>query len=290
MEIKRATTLDEQIAKMREHGCTIGDESACREFLRNVNYYRLTAYFLPFREQNHKYSAGTSFERIKGIYELDQKLRAAIFAAVEEIEICMRSRFAYYHAHKYGSLGYLNPVNFNDRHQHERFLKQTNDELSRNQNTLFVKHHQKKYEGKFPIWAIIELFSLGMLSHFYADMPLDDRKAIAADFRTKEPYLVSWLQVLTVLRNTCAHYGRLYFMNFSKIPKFPKHLQMPPTRSLFHQILTLKLLTPNPAAWNNTFLPQLAALTEEYASHISPEHIGFADNWKDILRTASAVK
>ena len=35
--------------------------------------------------------------------------------------------------------------------------------------------------------------------------------------------LESWLKCLTVLRNKCAHYSRLYFLKFSNYPKLPKN-------------------------------------------------------------------
>ncbi|GHU91901.1 CAAX amino protease [Clostridia bacterium] len=290
MEIKPPTTLDEQIEKLKERGCIISDEPACKEFLRTVNYYRLTAYFLPFREESHKYKDGTTFERVKGIYEFDKKLRAVIFAAVEDLEIYMRARLSYYHAHKYGALGYLNAESFGEKHSHDIFLERIDNELSRNRNTLFVKHHREKYEGKFPIWVIIELFSFGMLSHFYADMPIEDKKAIAVEFGTRNAYLESWLHVLTVLRNTCAHYGRLYCTSFDKPPKIMGYIKITPTRKLFTQILTLKLLSPDPFAWNNTVLSQLTAIVDEYTPHISLEHIGFTEDWQDVLRTATTAR
>ena len=34
---------------------------------------------------------------------------------------------------------------------------------------------QEKYDGKFPIWVIIEFFSMGMLSYFYVFMRIYNR-------------------------------------------------------------------------------------------------------------------
>ena len=45
MEVKRPTTLDEQIEKLKERGCIIGDEGYAKQVLGQINYYRLTAYF-----------------------------------------------------------------------------------------------------------------------------------------------------------------------------------------------------------------------------------------------------
>lgn len=271
---------------MKGHGCIIKDEMACADFLRKVNYYRLTAYFLPFRNADHTYKTGTTFEQVMGVYEFDQRLRALVFAAVEEIEIYTRTKLAYYHAHKYGPHGYWDAKNFNSSHRHDRFIAQIESEIKHNKNAPFVKHHQLKYDGEFPIWAIIELFSLGMLSRFYADLPLEDRKQIASEFKTKAQYLTSWLRSLTVLRNTCAHYGRLYYTMFTSIPKVPPNLGTKQTGKLFDQILTLKLLSPSPISWDVAYLADLSALVEEYSEYINLAHIGFVNDWDNILRGA----
>ena len=45
-----------------------------------------------------------------------------------------------------------------------------------NSRLLFVKHYQTKYMGEFPLWVIMELFTMGMLSRFYSDMLTKDKK------------------------------------------------------------------------------------------------------------------
>ena len=40
---------------------------------------------------------------------------------------------------------------------------------------------KEKYDGKFPIWLIIEFFSMGMLSYFYEDLQSGDQKYIAKE-------------------------------------------------------------------------------------------------------------
>lgn len=79
----------------------------------------------------------------------------------------LRTQFSYYHSHKYGPLGYLNDKNFNRRHNHERFNNHIERAIENNKNQLFVKHHRNKYNGQFPLWVIIDLFSTGDLSYFF---------------------------------------------------------------------------------------------------------------------------
>ncbi len=44
-KLKSATTFDEQLNKIKDRGCIIGDEVWAKDILKQINYYRLTAYF-----------------------------------------------------------------------------------------------------------------------------------------------------------------------------------------------------------------------------------------------------
>ena len=285
MELKPAKTFKEQVILLKERGCIINDEDECENFLSKNNYYRISAYFLPFRNDDDSYKEGTSITRIKKICEFDRKIRKLIFTIVEEIEIFIKTKLAYYHAHKYGPHGYWDDKNFNVSHQHDHFIKQIESEIIRNKNTLWVKHHNNKYDGKFPIWVIIESFSLGMLSRFYADMFLEDRKKIASEINTKDLYLKSWLRSLTVLRNICAHYGRLYGVMFTNIPKFPPALSLKPTGKLYDQLFTLKWLSPDKAIWDTNYFSELHTLIHDYSEDIVFDHIGLSNKWENDLKS-----
>lgn len=57
MELKKPTTLSEQIEKLKVHGIVISNEDKAKEILKTVNYYRFTGYALQFR--NH--STGSDY-------------------------------------------------------------------------------------------------------------------------------------------------------------------------------------------------------------------------------------
>ena len=283
--LKPPTTYSEQINILRSRGCLIKDENACEKILREINYYRLTAYFLPFRQSDNSYADGTTIERVYRIYEFDRLLRSMLLSVIEEVEIFLRTQLAYYHAHKYGAIGYQNPANFNQRHKEETFKNLWQTEIQRNQDVLFVKHYQQKYGGIFPIWVLVELFSFGMLSHFYSDLKLADQRLIANnEFGVRNNELASWLRCCTDLRNICAHYGRLYYRVFSAVPVSNSKEPFPTNRRLFSNILMLKYLYQDFEKWNYSFIPKISALIEEYQTDISLDHIGFPNNWEDILK------
>lgn len=76
-------------------------------------------------------------------------------------------------------------------------------ERQNNSKALFVKHHLTKYNGEFPIWVIVELFTLGMTSRFYADMITADKKKLA-----KSLYATASKNLVGAVRHRFAKYMR----------------------------------------------------------------------------------
>lgn len=284
MELKEPKTFDEQLEILKNRGCIIGDESYAKRVLKRINYYRLTAFFLPYTKNNGNYKSDTTFNKVHRTYLFDCKLRALLFSVIEEIELTLRTQLSYYHAHKYGPLGYMNINNYNKKHDHEDFTCRLNRAINKNQNQPFVNHHIEKYEGNFPIWVIIELFTTNDLSIFYADMIASDQKAIASDiFGTTYKILPTWLHCLTILRNYCAHYSRLYYTLFPIQPQTPHGFSYTLWKQVFDYILVLKFLYPSPENWVSTLVTPLRALIEEYSDCVELKHIGFPANWEKIL-------
>lgn len=283
MDVKKPTTYEEQLNKLKERGCIVEDEKQALEVLKNVNYYRLTAYFLSFQKTDKTYFEGTTFENVYNVYEFDRKLRNLIFSVLEEIEILLRTRLAYYFSHKYGALGYMDKTNLGNSFDKERFDDLCDELVKHNEAKLFVKHHIYKYEGKFPLWVLVELMSFGNLSLFYADMTRADKKEFAKTvFGTYDNNLQSWLLCLTDLRNSCAHYARLYNTKMRAEPRTPNgYCKL--GKTVFDYIQIVKFLYPNIEKWNVCFVSKLSSLIQEYAEYIDLKHIGFPEDWASIL-------
>lgn len=283
MDIKKPTTFDEQINIIENRGCIIDDKTFAKDVLSRVNYYRLTAYFLPFKNVDGNYKAGTKFETIYQIHEFDRKLRHLLFPVIEEIELMLRTQLSYYHVHTYGALGYLNKDNFNAKHNHTRFKEHIEKSINNNKHQLFVSHHINNYGGSFPLWAVIELFTMGELSIFFSDMHTKDKKKISKLFHSSYANVSSWLLCLTNLRNYCAHYSRLYYSNLRSIPATPSGYKYTLGKTLFDYILMLKFLYIKKEQWITTIVTPLAALVEQYEEYINLRHIGFTDDWNELL-------
>ena len=125
--LKEPKIFEEQLTLIRGKGFIIpeGKEQDCIEFLQKTNYYRLSAYFLPFRKKDGTFFPNIKFSRIQRIYEFDSQLRALIFGIIEDIEVYFRTQIAYYAANKYGTLGYLEESMFSDKHNNTKYLEKS---------------------------------------------------------------------------------------------------------------------------------------------------------------------
>lgn len=282
---KIPTTIDEQIEKLRERGCIIRNVDYARETLKYINYFRLANYFEPFSVSKHKYEHGTTFEKIMQIYEMDRKLRSVLIAALEEIEIALRACISNFHALKYGALGYLNPNTFTHSHNHQSFIGKINHLIDCNEDRAFVKHYNSKYNGRFPLWVMTELFSFGTLAFFYKDMHSVDKKTVANEYYgCSSSEMDNWIFCLNELRNYCAHYNRLYGNTFPVLPKTPKDFEPELQDNVFGYIIVMKQLYHDHANWNERVVKPIERMLRKNSDVIRLDDLGFPENWEQLLR------
>jgi abortive infection bacteriophage resistance protein len=214
-----ATTYEWQLSRLRERGLVVNDETFALAKLKDLNYYRLCGYWLTL-EQDDSFAAGTSFDDIWEIYQLDRDLRGWLWRAIAPIEIKLRMQFAYQFAHLCGPDAYLDANNFWSRKNYGKAMDNYERERNRayNQNVPYVIHNMDKY-GKLPVWAAVEIMSFGTLSMLYGSLDLKAGKtndhlgvadAVAGAFGTKQRYLKSWAHHLITVRSIAAHHDRFY--------------------------------------------------------------------------------
>ncbi|WP_295363648.1 Abi family protein [uncultured Pseudoramibacter sp.] len=283
--LKTPKTFDEQVEILKTHGVIIHDDEQCKSFLSKVNYYRLSGYFLPFFRDN----AVISFDIIRNVYNFDQEMRNLIFKSIEKIEIFIRTQIAYFFSHEYDAEGYLQRENFNEQFAFDKFEKRFRSCIRENRKSPVIKHHKKKYHSHFPLWTVIDYFSLGMLSYFYTGMKKPDKQYLAENmYHIDHKTLSGWMKSLADLRNRCAHYARLYYWSFPSVPavrRRDKEIHL--NHKLFSQLYMLKELYPVPDQWNREFFLPLYDLIDKYKTSIRLKDIGFPDNWISILNQES---
>jgi abortive infection bacteriophage resistance protein len=279
---KEYKTYQEQVELLKSRGLIIKDEAWAADFLSRVNYYRFSAYSLTMRRDDVFYRE-ISFEDIVDLYYFDYDFRKIIYAYTAYIEIALRCCMAHHHAEKYGPLGYLDAMNFNNQLYHARFLTSIDHELSRSDDA-FVHHHVKDLNNVFPLWVAIEASSFGILSMMFKNMLADDRNEIAKNhYRFSRKYIENWLQCAVYVRNITAHGGRFYNRDLRSCPvKLPKKYRpdIVPTRA-FAFVYALYHLLPL-GEQQQKFI---AEIEDSFARHpfALKRHMGFPDNWKSYL-------
>ena len=90
---KSYSTSEELVKLLQSRGLEINDEQKAGHYLKNIGYYRLSAYMYPFLQipkHEHLYKQGASFKKVMMLYRFDKKLRMLLLNEIEKIEIAIR--------------------------------------------------------------------------------------------------------------------------------------------------------------------------------------------------------
>lgn len=215
--VKPFCTYQQQIDKLEARGLIVRDKAYAESVLRSENYYRLRGYWLTMVKKqgtppDDVFYPGTTFENIVDVYLFDVDLREIILSATSIIETNLKAYISYYHAQKYGPIGYMNYEHFEDVNKHIWMMYELQKDKTARKDELFVQHHKKCKGGIFPVWAATELMSFGQVSKFFKNMVREDRNKMSREFYniSSREYIESWIQCAVVARNIAAHGGRFY--------------------------------------------------------------------------------
>lgn len=227
---KEFRTYAQQVALLESRGMDVGDPEQAIERLRSVNYYRMSGYWYPFRQfdstegaRRDEFFPGTTLSDVVQLYEFDARLRAATFAALAPVELRVRALLGH-HLGDVDEVAHLRPDLLSARarqgSRYDRWREDFRQRLDRSRED-FVEHHRDKYGGVLPIWAAVEILDWGGLVWLFGFSPRGVQDEVAAAFGLRAPQLESWLKSLNIVRNVCAHHGRLFNRAFALMPKLP---------------------------------------------------------------------
>jgi len=291
---KPSLSLADQIAKLEANGMVIDDHAVAEHCLQHISYYRLSAYWLPFEhpksQTGPRFRTGANFQTILDLYEFDRKFRLLVFDAVERVEVAARGAWAYEMAMLGDGFSYLDPAIYAKQAK----FKQNRTDLCkefRRSNDPFVRHYKQEYSSPNrlpPVWMSSELLSFGLLSRWYAALKEPSlRQRVADPFGLDEVIFVTFLHQLAIVRNICAHHGRLWNRSLDvslKLPKkSPPGLAMDSNRGAPKKIYnTLAMIQHclDRVELGNTWRDRLSALVGELPFG-DPQMMGFPTDWAD---------
>jgi abortive infection bacteriophage resistance protein len=225
---KPALSTDQQIDLLIRRGMAVADRALAKRHFTHISYYRLRAYWLPFEaasvdRSDHSFVVGTELNVVIAIYDFDRELRLLLIDAIERVEISLRAKLANVLSLRHGPFAHQSDAYFSDRQRWQRNYTELLKECARSHET-FAKHYRSEYPELIcpPLWVACELMTLGQLSRWLQNIRAPSvRQAIADEYGLDEKVLVSFVHHLTVVRNHCAHHGRVWNRRFSLKMKIP---------------------------------------------------------------------
>lgn len=292
----------------------IPDAAKCEEYLRRIGYYRLSAYWFPFRQLGRnddgtfflqeRFKPNTTFKHATDLYAFDKGLRLIVLDAIERIEVSVRTEFAL-------ALGIIDPLahrhrsNFNGRFsqfspprsqsRYQEWLYKL-DEKAAHSKEEFAEHFRSKYAGEFmPIWIAVELLDFSPLSIALSQLNQAEQRKISASYGgTSFRLIQSWIRSLCNVRNICAHHSRLWNKPLVNQPAIPRaaeapeldHLTTAPdTNKRVYAALAvmrylLKAINPR-TEWAERLRAHVDTFPQD-APNIGLRDAGFPDDWSNL--------
>lgn len=285
-------SVTDQIKLLSDRGMEIHDADEAKHYLSHINYYRLRAYWLPFEAPNqnggHQFRPGTKFTDVIAVYQFDRELRLLLMDVIERIEISLRAQWANQLSINYkNALAHENSSLFKEEWIWERGYKELKKELQ-NSREIFAEHYQRNYDHlkTAPIWVCCELMSIGNLSRWIANLKKPrDRQNIADTYQLDEKELVSFLHHLTIVRNHCAHHGRIWNREITVKMALPKK-KPKELISVFNRNRDALARLYNTLAMLN-FLLSIVSPASQWSSKLIDllderplQAMGFPENWR----------
>ena len=281
--VKKPTTIEEQIKLLKSREVVIEDENFAKKFLRIYNYYFVTGYLHPYKASDDKYK-NISFNGIATQIKFDMRLREICMYALDIIEKGLKTIIAYEFSHNYenGNIAYAYSLYFpNNEDKHTRLMGHYNVSLNNNKELPYVKHNMKTY-GILPTWVAIELFTLGNIEKFFSMLDTNTKKKIESIIGFPKNKIQNWIENLRIFRNMVAHNQRVYNFSILSMPKKAKEYNKQ-TGKIFDYVIVMKYLFLDAEDWNTYVLPRFEYIFDDFKDDVDLKCIGFPDDWKNIL-------
>jgi len=293
---KPTLSLDAQVDLLQQRGLHIPDKARAKHYLQYISYYRLSIYGRSLQQSpatTHQFIQGASFDDILYRYRFDRELRLLVLDAIERIEVALRSRIVYVFSEAFGANWYADAGLFRQSKYFDHAKEMQHiQQLCMRSKELFMQHHQQTYHDLPPSWKLLEAMSLGEVERLYANTDASQKRVknarynVAQSFGIAPNLLLSWFKPLCLLRNICAHHGRLWNRKLIYRPQAPKnpHIawvqhEIENKQQLYMYLCVVQSLmsTINP---HSSWRQRLLALLDKYTD-IPQADMGFPVEWQD---------
>lgn len=298
---KPALSNADLLARWKAKGLAVSNPADAERALSFIGYFRLRGYALPLMDTTpagRVFKAGVTFQDILARYELDRDLRRITLGQLERIEVAVRTVISNQMSLQYGPFWYLNYPNqvlahapgYNGKPEAfsiGNFLSSVEHE-TRQSKDLFAKHYFATYTEPLlpPSWLMAECVTFGKWSKLYKHLQKvnpahpNPKKLVAKTFSLSVSLIESWLHALTILRNICAHHGRVWNRRFVYRPEVYAHApQHFADQQTYYCLAVVMRLFSRPVDTHDEWPIRLMDLFKAHPS-IAPTDLGFPANWE----------
>jgi abortive infection bacteriophage resistance protein len=281
---------DALVQLLLSRGLTIDNPGKAEQYLKTINYYRLSAYMYPLLlvpKSEHRFKTDASFRQVMMLYRFDKKLRLFMFNEIEKIEIAVRTAIVDECTSAFGdSFWMTNASYFIDSNKFQKTLALISHEIDKSHEE-FIVHFKQTYSDPYPpAWILAEILPLGVMTNIFINLKDSQvKKKIAQRFGLQLRVFVSWMTIITVTRNACCHHARVWNKQNTLTPMNPRRtthawiiLPSNPLR-VYYDLCIIKyfLDTISP---NNDMGQKLRNLLSAFPL-VDPAPMGFPEGWEN---------
>lgn len=280
----------------------IKDMDAARHILAKTSYFSLiSGYKDTFKNPTTgKYIDGTTFEDIYHLYRFDHQLRNIFLKYVLIAERSVKSSLAYHFSSTYGEQQkqYVSYSNYMVTPANKREIQKLLDifhyQLTRNQDHAYINHYKATHHN-VPLWIMVQVLTLGQLSHMFDYLKATVPIKVCNDFHhiTRKD-MHSFLSIMTKHRNVCAHGDRFFnYVTKDSITDtlIHKKLHISQTNGryqngkndIFSEVVILKYLLDR-EDFRDFYYELKHCLKKQNLGKDILQMMGFPENWMSILR------
>ena len=291
---KPPKTLDEQIEIIKNTGLVIDDEEKLKKYLINISYYHLSAYFKSF-QHNDKFKSGTTLENVINLYEFDKKLRLLLLDVLERIEKSFKCSVIYNLAIDHNNPHwYLDLDLYSSQENFDEFIEPLLEKNIKISKEVSIRHYYDKYsEPEYPpSWIALEVLTFGECVKLCRQLKRAEQNSFSRPFNIDRQFLISWMHGLSVVRNICAHYARIWNKNIALSLKlnhriYGEFFNDSARAKLYNYLVVIQIMMCkiNPTS---SWVEKLENLVDEYQPYLPS--MGFPGDWKERLEKISQIK
>lgn len=238
-------SIDDMMQRAKRSGMIDGDSPAARFIFGRISYQHLCEYFDILDKPGCPLPK--SMKNANAIMEVDRAFQLILLEFIGLFEMQLRNAYSVEMSRRYGAFAHRNGRLFKSEKFFDDFLARYRTVIGRKLKGPETRQRRHIVEyGDMPIWEAVEELSIGEISKLYKNTrSAGVRSSVADSFAISRELLESWLSCITVVRNQCAHFGRLLGSPLVRQPKKMDSVNADNTNPFYVALMLMRLLRTN---------------------------------------------